>query len=90
MSQACRGVGEVHAHTTDKQPESYFTLWFSFVAPSRVAPVYMEQKSYKPGKTGLWNENENCNIQYTPWMLMDWKFLNGFNTVRCISCLTMG
>lgn len=41
-------------------------LWFSFVAPSSEAPVYIEQKSNKPSKTGLIIINKK-NVLLSAW-----------------------
>ena len=42
-----------HKYTGSTTAKKGLTLLFNLVAPSRDAPVYIEQKSYNPGKTGL-------------------------------------
>lgn len=44
------------AHTTFRYDR--LTLLLSFTAPSSDAPVYLEQKSNKPSKTGLKERKE--------------------------------
>ncbi len=47
------------------------TLWFSFIAPSSEAPVYIEQKSYIPSNTGLQGGNKNK---------LQWRWAHKFGT----------
>ena len=42
------------------------TWWLSFVAHSKLAPVYIEQKSYIPSKTGL-KDKQNKQIKQKTW-----------------------
>ena len=68
--QLCRSAGTISNNVFFKITMEDETLeptwWLSFVAHSKLAPVYIEQKSYIPSKTGL-KDKQNKQIKQKTW-----------------------